>query len=320
MKKVLLFILVATVGLTTACKDEDLTVTLIENGNLQLTLVDNNANFIADAKVTLYQESSELDELTTTDNGLADFGKLNVGSYTAVVEATVNGKEYTFNKGMQVVAGATKQYETNVESYVGSISLQFRNSSTGAKAEVGGLKTALIRINDAYYDASTLDDYLSIALETQTSDNSGKVLYEEVPEGYYQIMYHNDEDVISSSTFTVTKDDTDFLSFYINVLSAVIETKPTWAVSSVVAQSDGSSLAHDYVSITFDAENDDATLDRTGSLSDVTGTFYSGSSWIDFYWSTISNWYASVESVSSSELVIEYYDNDLGASVIMTLN
>ncbi len=320
MKRILLFILVAAVGLTTACKDEDLTVTLIENGNLQLTLVDNNANLIADAEVTLYQGSFELDELTTTENGLADFGKLNVGSYIAVVEATVNGKEYTFNKGMQVVAGATKQYEANVESYVGDISLQFRNSSDDTFAEVEGLETVLVRKNDAYFAANSLSEYLSLAIATVNSDAQGKVIYENVPVGSYVLIYHDGVDVESSTTVYISKDENEFISFYINVLRAVIDLKADWSVSSLVRESDGSAVTNDYVSIIFDVENSDVTLTRSGGASDISGSYYAGYSGLDFYWNGISSWYADVETVSTGQLVIEYYDYNLGESVIMTLN
>jgi len=320
MRKLLLFILVAAVGLTTACKDEDLTVTLVENGNLQLTLVDNNGNLIADAKVTLYDESSELEELTTTENGLADFGKLNVGSYSAVVEATVNGKEYEFNKGMQVVAGATKQYEANVESYVGNISLQFRNTSSGNIAEVEGLQIALVRRNDAYYEAVDLNEYLALSVEDQNSNSQGKVTFDDIPEGSYVAIYHDGENIINSSTVYVDKGDTDYISFYINVVTAVLKTKSSWSVSSVVSQNDGSAVTNDYVSITFDYENGSITLARSGGLSDVTGSFSAYSSSIYFYWDTLSSWSANVEDVSSNQLVIEYYDYNLGESVVMTLN
>ncbi|MEP2771936.1 MAG: hypothetical protein ABJH05_07290 [Fulvivirga sp.] len=320
MRKLLLFILIATVGFTTACKDEDLTVTLVENGNLQLTLVDNNDNLIADAKVTLYDESSELEELTTTENGLADFGKLNVGSYNAVVEATVNGKEYEFSKGMQVVAGATKQYEANIESYIGNISLQFRNTSSGNIAEVEGLQVALLRRNDAYYDAVNLSDYLTISIEDQTSNANGKVIFEDIPEGTYVLIYHDGEELINSSTVNVDKDDTEFLSFYINVVTAVLKTKSSWSISSVISQNDGSAVTNDYVSVTFDYENSDITLARSGGLSDVTGSFSAYSSSIYFYWDTLSSWSASVEEVSSGQLIIEYYDYNLGEPVVMTLN
>lgn len=318
MKKLLFFTLSVVMGLT-ACKEDELTVTIVENGNLTLTFVDNNGNFISDAEVTLYQNETELEEVFTDENGQVNFGTLNVGPYNIEVEAEVNDRKYEFYRAVQVVAGANKQYEINVESFVGDMSVQFRNGNTGENVSFSGLNTAVVTYED-YENLSGLEALLNAAVDTQTTDDEGNALYEGLPVGRYYVIYYKDDNFIDANgSYYIEKNETDYVTFYVNVTSLTLENKASWNIVSVVDEQ-GNNVANDYETIVFDMVNSDITLTRSNGLSDVTGDFGYGSSYITFYWDSISTWYTDIESISQNEIVISYYDYNLGEDVIMTLN
>jgi len=228
MRKFLVLLLVATMGLVACNKDEDLTVTLVQNGKLALTLVDDEGNFIPGAEVKLFQGSGELDAMVSGEEGSVDFGTLNVGTYYVTVEAELDNKEYEFSKAVQVVTGATKQYEVNVENYVGDVSLQIKNSSTGEDLEFSGMKTILVKKNDEYENAEGLSELINLAIDALETDANGEVLYEEVPVGIYAIIFHDDDEVISSTSINVSKGDVSYPSLYANAMSVALSVKSSW--------------------------------------------------------------------------------------------
>ncbi|MTI21552.1 carboxypeptidase regulatory-like domain-containing protein [Fulvivirga sp. RKSG066] len=285
-----------------------------------MTLVDASGNFITDADVTLYQDEAELEEQVSDENGLVDFGSLIAGPYMVVVETEVNGKEYEFNRGVQVVSGATKQYEINIESYVGEVRVQFRDDDTYNKLEQDGLTGILVKENDAYYMAEGLDEYIALSNHKATTDGEGVMLFTDVPVGRYRFIFYVNDEIEETYTVYVDKDEVDYETIYVNAFDVIFKSKTKWNIASLVRSSDNSAVANDYVSVEFDFENETCTLKRSGGLSDVQGSYYKSYYSLDFYWDGMSNWNSDIESANEGELKIEYYDYNASSNVIMTLN
>lgn len=192
-----LFILFALSLFFFSCQDNDLTVTLKQSGNLSVKITDNKSKALSNVKVKLYSGDgstsySMLDALTSGADGVVNFGELNYGSYTLVVDTPkVDGIKYLPMKTVQVISGSSKQVSINVQEYVGTLKIIFsKYSYTDYSTTLySGLNVLLVPYEDYTY-SSTLDIYMQAAEFISKADATGTVNFK-IPSDrtYYVIIY-----------------------------------------------------------------------------------------------------------------------------------
>lgn len=196
-----LTLLIVTVLFMSGCGQDELTVTLVQHGNLTIKTL-NDGKVVPEAKLRLNRNFSTSGELLYKEsdaNGMVDFGALNQGTYTVSVEATVGELKYNINQSVQVISGISKNYDFELNDYTGAIQVQF-NDIDGNPSDTSGLKVAVLYQEDFQFEQS-LEEQLEAAVFTGVSDSNGQVNFERVPVGTYAVIYYGGEETINISTF-----------------------------------------------------------------------------------------------------------------------
>ncbi len=315
------FLLLVWLTLFLACSSDDLEVTLIQNGDLEITLVDDDALPIVGATVELIYFDNELDSKVTDASGRAQFGTLNTGEYVVTVNTKHRGKEFNFTKAVQVVSAINKNYNINIDDYVGEINIRLREQFSSEPFAFEGAKLALVPRNDAYEAAFTWNEILALSVEKETTDSEGKVTFTGVPINNYVIyLYGNEGPLDQDFVFIERKEETEFVTFFVNSFEIVSSAKDNWSVESIVTNS-GGAVDHNYSTVILDAQNADITLKRVDGSDDVAGDFTYTSSYVLLDWGAplYTSWFVYYENVRGNEIIARYYDHTVDEEVKVTL-
>jgi len=201
-KNLLLTLLVA-IFLWSCSDDSDMTVILKEAGKLKVEFTQNGAPLIGtmvylipemnggEDKGNSYIEYA-IDFKETDEDGIVDFGEVNVGNYYVITEGVVVGS-MTYNpvRIVQVVSDTKKEYTVEVLDYKGTITLTvFTYDEYYELVPTSGIKVAILPQEDVIYP---YEDAIDFAFAEKTTNSDGIVTFE-LPSGYYYdaIIYTTD--------------------------------------------------------------------------------------------------------------------------------
>lgn len=186
----LLMLLVGTSGLMYSCKDDKMeSITLKRSGGLKV-IIKNGESPVTSTQITFSNADTgnELDVVTTDEQGVIDFGKLNEGNYAISFETS---EPYSrINQELQVVSGENKEYTVQVQDYVGDLTVFLKDYSTNdlimEDLKVG---VAIVPKNNDFKKAFTNEDKIALATGMKYFGAEGSVSFENIPTGDY-ILYH----------------------------------------------------------------------------------------------------------------------------------
>jgi hypothetical protein len=200
-------------------KNNDLTVTLKQSGPLSVNVTNDAGTPLSDVKVKLYVSDSEdpyLDAINTDKNGNVNFGEVNSGSYSVVLDTPkVNGIKYMPVKEIQVVSGSKKEVKINVQEYIGTVNFTFYQDNYPTNPAFSGLNVILVAYN---YGSSTLAYKIQKAEYSGKTNASGKISFKIPSSRTFQLVVYNDSKTNSNSItyFSVYKDDNINQSYYLD--------------------------------------------------------------------------------------------------------
>lgn len=177
----------------------DITMTLVEDGNLRITLIDDLGTDFSNLTVEMYSGyGGILEEKTTNSSGEALFENILYGTYQIVIEdIAVGSKNFNVVQIVQVVASKTKTMSINPAEYSGTVRLELVDYSSNP---VEGLQVIVFSTSD-YSDNYELSDIQGIAVETGVSDSDGMVVMEEMPLDDYGLCIYSDDAILVLSSY-----------------------------------------------------------------------------------------------------------------------
>jgi hypothetical protein len=201
--KLLLFVLVGFL-LTVGCnkeKDLNITMNVVESGNLSITVTDDNGAGLANLNVVLNGYGSELEDAMTDANGVVSFSDLLSDNYTVEIEdAVVGGKTYHVNQIVQVISGKTKNDIINPTEFVGSIEITVYRYTGWENEEIPGLNVTLLKEED-YKNDMTYEEVMEVALVSSITNSEGIVFFDKLPFGYYAVFISEDTENYNTYSF-----------------------------------------------------------------------------------------------------------------------
>jgi len=223
-KNLILSLLVVTF-LLSCSDDSELTVILKQSGNLKVELTQNETP-VNETKVYLIPQTFMLidkaaeptsyieyaiDMVTTNEDGIADFGEVNVGNYYTISEGVVVGSLiYHPGRTVQVVSDVNKKYTMEATDYYGTITITVNeyNSNTDIWEPTSGYHVAIIP-SDFLENTESPEEDIDAAFDEDVTNASGMVTFN-VPSGYYYyaLVYTIlDNVVVYELTFLETGED-----------------------------------------------------------------------------------------------------------------
>jgi len=173
-------------------KEYDITMTMVEDGNLRIRLLNDADQGIQGVNVVVGNYSAPLAENETDAEGWVYFNDLLAGTYTIGAEdITVNGRIYNVVQQVQVLAGIDKEYLIHPAEYSGSVTISVLdnfNYEPLANLNVGVFN------NDDYQPSYDFEDILDICVATGVTSAQGIVTFDDLPLGYYGVLLYIDED------------------------------------------------------------------------------------------------------------------------------
>lgn len=228
MRNVYLLTFATMLAILSACtKDDDVTVTLDETtinlktaGELSIQLIDDNATPIANQRLFLYSESSELADATTDQTGTVHFGKFNPGYYTVYgKEIVINGIPYTINKTVQVVVSEKVSITINPTTFSGEVTFKMYQQVPISKTEYSTrtkLNTGTVGLLPVSATFEGFEELKTKIIKSATLDASSNIVsFTKVPIGIYYVVVYTDathytignSSIYSNEqTYNITKD------------------------------------------------------------------------------------------------------------------
>ncbi|NDW08146.1 hypothetical protein [Dysgonomonas sp. 520] len=195
MKRLNFIILLLSSILFFSCeKDPDeITVTINQQGNLKIKVIDNDKKPVSDANVYVsYSTDYNLYEGVSDKSGMCDVGKLLQGSYLCYATAEKNGVPYSVSEIVQIIAGSEKVLEMNPLANAGALTLYFYSYYN---INVGALNVALLPFSLG--SQPSVDQIKSAAYFTGKTDKDGVVKFTEIPaERRYNVYAYTDEGLV----------------------------------------------------------------------------------------------------------------------------
>lgn len=195
MRKISVLIIAAlTLTFFNSCtKQDEITVNLVQQGNLQVKFVDNNNNPLTDVKVALnlgMYSSMEYDTKLTDAEGLVDFGELLNGMYYIGSEdIEIAGRKYNVIKPIQVTTGLKETIIINVEEFVGDVELTINSIIGYSDIDVVANVNVVLFPVEEYSNELTHSDIINGAYSSGVTDEEGKLSLENVPAYTNYLVY-----------------------------------------------------------------------------------------------------------------------------------
>ena len=220
MKKLVISILSCLLLFNGCKKDEEiepmninLSLTIVESGNVGVHLVDNNSSPLSGVNVRLnksssYSGSQTLEEKRTNESGDVVFEKILQGDYYIYIkEISINNNIYTVSQNIQVISSESKVFTINPQDYVGDLNINFSGSTSANGAQVV-LFRATDYTNLGY--SPKFEDIKSIAFTTGTVGTDGKVSFTNVPAtialGY--MIFTSTQKYVNTNSISVSRGET----------------------------------------------------------------------------------------------------------------
>lgn len=229
-------LLVGTSGLMYSCKDDGMeSITLKRSGNLKV-VIKNGETPVASTQITFYNADTEneLDIVTTDEQGVIDFGKLNEGNYGISFETS---EPYSrINQELQVVSGENKEYTVQVEHYVGDLTLFLRDNNSGDLiAEDLKVGVAIVPDNNDFEKAFTNEEVIALATEMKYFGAEGKVFFENIPTGTYKLFQVVGDTIIGSEgNVYVGRANEEINSLYVDANIERLFNSEIWTVTKAI--------------------------------------------------------------------------------------
>ncbi|MNV41458.1 hypothetical protein D3C71_1330950 [compost metagenome] len=203
-----------------SCKKiTNIEVTSPTSGEFTYKLLDDAGKGISNVKVSVFDRLEGrpvLYESLTDNNGVADFGKINSGSYFIRADSpAVNNIKYSIQEYVQVLTGKPKHKEIKVSDYSGTLNITIINHNYyNPLKNIGVL---VIPTNRFTYDLPTTS-YFGVADYKGVSDAKGFVSFKVPSNKEYTLYLYNITTNVRydwPGTFSIQKGSTTNLSLYI---------------------------------------------------------------------------------------------------------
>jgi len=196
-----------------SCSDDsDLTVILKQSGDLKVELTQNGTP-VNETMVYLIPQTfmfmdkadgpssyieAAIDMVKTDEDGIADFGEVNVGNYYTVSDGVpVGSLIYLPGRTVQVISDVNKKYTMEATDYSGTITITVNeyNTSTFIWEPASGYHVAIIP-SDILDNTDSDEEAIAAAFTEDITNTSGMVTFN-IPSGYYYyaIVYATLDDV-----------------------------------------------------------------------------------------------------------------------------
>jgi hypothetical protein len=194
-RKVFYSILALSLAVLSGCtKQEDLNITMnvVDYGNLSVQVLNDNGTGIANVDVNLigtnFAKSAILAEATSDANGIVVFNNMLSGNYAIVIDkVTTGGMEYAVNQTVQVISGITKEYKIKPSEYSGTA--EFTVIDYFTYDSIAGVHVIIFPSSEYYYGMS-FSSAEAVATQTGTTDSKGYVKFLNLPFNYYEVLIY----------------------------------------------------------------------------------------------------------------------------------
>lgn len=167
-------------------------------GQLSVTVLGVDDAPVTGVKVYLYLGNAELYNTTTNDKGIADFGRLNMGTYVvASNDVVLQGVKFSFSKYVQVLSSDHNQVVVRPMEHSGKLTLNINeviktnnNIYSSPKPLITG-KVALVNYPIQSADFASL--MANKVVETSLNGSNNTVVFDKVPQGVYMVMVYFDD-------------------------------------------------------------------------------------------------------------------------------
>lgn len=191
------YISIALLGLflTTSCtkkQELDITMNMVEDGDLEVLLIDDSHIGLANIAVSLESGySSPIAEGISDAKGQVIFKDVLSGTYTInAKDVELNSKEYNVSQIVQVVSGMTKSYTINPTEFSGTAMIKVRDYFDGIP--VAGVNVGVFRTEDYNYNMEFVD-ILNLLLDSGQTDSIGEITFKKLPLTNYGSILYIDE-------------------------------------------------------------------------------------------------------------------------------
>ena len=290
MQKVLLrnlFVLLLGVGVLSSCKEDEGVDSIFfrTDGSLAATLVDDNNEPIAEAKVSLYNYESESRVAVkyTDESGKVDFGRLEAKEYSMNVELVHSGEWFDFNEEIHVISGVNTTHDMNLADQRGEVLIRFFNNNTGELLDLnlGDMEVSIIPRNE---DLNLVtNDEEALALAVQSSPAGRNIEIDDLSAASYMVAFNNGENIMDVYYFTIDPYNRSYVNIYLNPTSIIIQSKSVWTVSEVTSDNNEAGLIP-MSTISFENGNMMVTFNN-GEQEAGSYSLYSDGG---FYWNGLS--------------------------------
>lgn len=281
----LLMLLISTSGLMVACKDDDMeSITLKRSGNLRVVVKNGDAP-VANTQVRFYNADTgnELDIVSTDEQGIVDFGKLNEGNYSISFEVS---DPYSFiEQEFQVVSGENKEYSVQVSDYVGNLNLFLKdNYWNNIIKEDLNIGIAIVPDNDDFKKVFTNEEIIALATDSKYFGTDGKILFENIPTGDYRIYQILADTIVESrGTTWINRLDDRFVNIVVDINSERLFNKQ-WAVSGAINYNTSETVeGFPMESMIFSRQDDMFTMNLENGIMVKGEVGYYGGTSLDLY-------------------------------------
>jgi hypothetical protein len=189
-------------------KEMDITMNMVDKGNLNIAVQNDAGTGIADLEVKLYDAYTdyEIESKATNASGNVDFSPLLSGPYYVYIpKVNVNDVNYQVYQPVQVINNENKSYTIKPTEYSGSVIISVRDNNTTIPIE--GINVGVFRYDD--YNSLFSNEFSAfdgIVLKRGVTDANGKTTITGLPLDEYGIFVYVDD----------TDWNYDNYSFYIN--------------------------------------------------------------------------------------------------------
>lgn len=329
-----LFAILLTV-LFTQCSDDDSIVTLNEEGDLIVTIIDTEGEPITNTEVELYY-SGTTDPMytgTTDSEGLIDFGTVFSGVYTVSFTTTHNNYDFDVENNVLVVAGNTNEKTISLSDYIGTLEVSIINGYTYEdRFEMSGIDIAIVANDESLGAAVGNSEIIALAIVTGVTDANGQ-FETEIPVGDYLVYTLNESDIYTTDFISEYEfyESTAYSKMYITPIDFILSEDKEWEIVSVTTQDETPvDVETNYLTLTFNENTEYALLTVSGEDENLEGSTYvshyaNGSEGYQAYLSmdfTTPSYvyiYGDITLEDSGDLTWECYDTNMGQSLIITL-
>ena len=187
-----LTILILFLAVFTSCKKTtNIEVTTPTTGEFSYKLLDDAGKGLSNVKVSIFDQTEErlvLQEVFTDKNGIADFGRLNSGTYLIRADSpVVNKVKYPIQEYVQVLTGKPKHREIKVSDYSGTFNFTVLNTSQNPQKNLG----ILMIPKDNYIYGLPTTSYFDVADYKGVSDAKGFISFKVPANKEYMVYIYN---------------------------------------------------------------------------------------------------------------------------------